>query len=102
MPDPPKLDPLKPIYRESFIENPKHGKDLRNRDTALLCIDLQYLDAAEGYGLFRNFETSPIPLEEMEYYFSRLKNTVLPSVHNLQNCFRRYDLEVRYTCESSP
>ena len=89
-----KTDPLRPIYREGLMENPKHGTDLRNRDTALLCIDMQYLDAAEGYGLFRDYETSPIPLEEMQYYFHRLRTLVLPNVHNLQNCFRLHGLEV--------
>ncbi len=94
MTDTPKTDPLKPIYREGFIENPKRERDLRNRDTALLCIDMQYLDAAEGYGLFRDYEKSPIPLEEMQYYFTQLRKTVLPNVHNLQNCFRAHNLEV--------
>lgn len=94
MSDPPSQDPLKPIYRDSFIENPERESDLRSRDTALLCIDMQYLDAAEGYGLFRDYEKSPIPLEEMNYYFGRLRETVLPNVHNLQNCFRRHSLEV--------
>ncbi|MGE9267226.1 MAG: cysteine hydrolase family protein [Verrucomicrobiales bacterium] len=87
-------DPLKGVYRESFVENPRHFKDLRNQDTALLCIDMQYLDAAEGHGLFRNRETSPIPLEQMRYYFDRLTDTVLPNVHHLQNCFRVHGLEV--------
>jgi len=94
MSDFPATDPLKPIYLDSFIENPRHIKDLRNRDTALLCIDMQYLDAAEGYGLFRDTSTSPIPLEEMRYYFDQLKELVLPNVHNLQNCFRAHGLEV--------
>lgn len=87
-------DPLKRIYRQSFIENPRRREDLSNHDTALLCIDMQYLDAAEGHGLFRDYETSPIPLEEMRYYFDRLQDTVLPNVHNLQNCFRAHGLEV--------
>ncbi|MDF1659865.1 MAG: cysteine hydrolase [Verrucomicrobiales bacterium] len=90
----PHEDPLKKIYRDSFVENPKHQADLTNRDTALLCIDMQYLDAAEGHGLFKDYESSPIPLEEMRYYFDRLKDTVLPNVHNLQNCFRSHGLEV--------
>lgn len=94
MTNPPREDPLKKIYRDSFIENPKHKDDLGTRDTALLCIDMQYLDAAEGYGLFRDYETSPIPLEEMQYYFTRLREVVLPNVHNLQNCFRAHGLEV--------
>lgn len=90
----PQVDPLKPIYRESLIENPAHERNLRSRDTALLCIDLQYLDAAEGYGLFKDYETSPIPLDEMTYYFTQLREKVIPNVHNLQNCFRSYGLEV--------
>jgi nicotinamidase-related amidase len=90
----PSRDPLRPIYRQSFIENPKHEKDLRNRDTALLCIDMQYLDAAEGYGLFKDHQNSPIPLDQMRYYFDRLTDTVFPNVHNLQNCFRAHSLEV--------
>lgn len=94
MSEQPKQDPLKPIYRDSLIENPKRERDLRNRDTALLCIDMQYLDAAEGHGLFRDYEKSPIPLEEMRYYFDRLRDVVLPNVHNLQNCFRAHGLEV--------
>ena len=94
MSDTPSQDPLEPIYRESFIENPERESDLRTRDTALLCIDMQYLDAAEGYGLFRDYGKSPIPLEEMDYYFGRLRETVLPNVHNLQNCFRVHGLEV--------
>ncbi len=94
MSNPPTTDPLAPIYLDSIIENPRHIKDLRNRDTALLCIDMQYLDAAEGYGLFRDVSTSPIPLDEMRYYFDQLNNVVLPNVHNLQNCFRVHELEV--------
>lgn len=87
-------DPLKPIYRDSLIDIPRRGKDLRSHHTALLCIDMQYLDAAEGHGLFSDYENSPISMEEMDYYFSRLKEVVLPNVHNLQNCFRAHGLEV--------
>jgi len=56
---PDTIDPLKPVYRKSFIENPKHQQDLANRDTALLCIDMQYLDAAEGHGLLRMINRLP-------------------------------------------
>ena len=34
---------------------------------------MQYLDAAEGHGLFTDDQSSPIPLNEMRYYFDRLK-----------------------------
>lgn len=94
MPEKPKHDPLKEIYRESIIKTPRRTRDLREHGTALLCIDMQYLDAAEGHGLFSDYEKSPIPLEEMQYYFRRLRETVLPNVHNLQNCFRAHGLEV--------
>lgn len=90
----PKIDPLKPIYRESFVETPKRARDLRTHDTALLCIDMQYLDAAEGEGLFREGHSPPIRLGEMDYYFDRLRSTVLPNVRRLQECFRASGLEV--------
>jgi nicotinamidase-related amidase len=88
------VDPLKSLYRESFIDNPDHYSSLISRDTALLCIDLQFLDAAEGYGIFRDDAHSPVPPEGRAYYFRTLREQVLPNVHNLQNCFRAHGLEV--------
>lgn len=88
------MDPLKSLYHESFIDNPAHYSSLISRDTALLCIDLQFLDAADGYGVFRDDEHSPVPPDGREYYFRTLREYVLPNVHNLQNCFRRHGLEV--------
>lgn len=87
-------DPLKTAYHESFIDTPAHFSYLTSRDTALLCIDMQYLDAADGFGVFRDAEQSPVPPEGREYYFRRLKEHVFPKVHNLQNCFRAHGLEV--------
>jgi len=87
-------DPLKPVYHESFIDHPDHYSHLIKRDTALLCIDLQYLDAAEGYGVFRRDAHSPVSTEGREYYFKTLHGHVIPNVHILQNCFRRHGLEV--------
>lgn len=87
-------DPLKPAYHESFIDNPAHFTNLTNRDTALLCIDMQYLDAADGFGVFRDADNSPVSPEGRDYYFRRLKKQVFPNVHNLQNCFRAHGLEV--------
>ena len=91
---PPFRDPLKPAYHASFIDNPAHYAYLTSRDTALLCIDLQYLDAAEGYGVFRADERSGVSLEGREYYFRTLTKQVVPNVHVLQNCFRQHGLEV--------
>ncbi len=91
------LDPLRQTYREAITETPAITSSLRHADTALLCIDMQYLDAAPGYGVFAEASDSGVPLEAQEYYFDRLKYTVLPNVHRLQEAFRRFDLEVIHT-----
>jgi len=90
----PKIDPLQPSYREPIVDTPRRDRDLRTHDTALLCIDMQYLDAAEGEGLFKEGHNLPIQLGEMDYYFERLRSTVLPNVRRLQDCFRAGGLEV--------
>ena len=91
------LDPLRQSYREAITETPAIAQSLRHADTALLCIDMQYLDAAPGYGVFADATASGVPPEAQEYYFDRLKYTVLPNVSRLQDAFRRYDLEVIHT-----
>lgn len=91
---PEHADPLRRAYRASFTDNPYHFEYLISHDTALLCIDLQYLDAAEGYGVFKDEAASGITVEEREYYFDRLNNKALKNVAMLQNCFRQHDLEV--------
>jgi nicotinamidase-related amidase len=58
---------------------------------------LQYLDAAPGLGVFGNVEASGVPPEAQEYYFDRLKYTVLPNVRRLQDAFRARGLEVIHT-----
>ncbi|MEO0454223.1 MAG: isochorismatase family cysteine hydrolase [Verrucomicrobiota bacterium] len=93
-----ELDPLSQVYRESIgDQNPTHFTYLSGGKTALLCIDLQYLDAAPGYGVFRNAESSGISQESQEYYFTSLEKTVLPNVRRLQDAFRLYQLEVIHT-----
>lgn len=90
-------DPLKSIYHDSIVDNPGHFKQLINHNTGLLCIDLQYLDAVEGYGVFREPEKSGVPKEGRDYYFHRLKSTVLPNLRLLQDAFRSSQLEVLHT-----
>lgn len=87
-------DPLNDVYRKSFAQNKGHFENLARHNTALLCIDMQYLDAADGYGLFKHDGSSPVSEEGRGYYFSQLRDKVLPNVHNLQNCFRVHGLEV--------
>ena len=87
-------DPLKAAYHDSFIDTPSHFQYLITHDTALLCIDLQYLDAAEGFGVFSEESVSGISPEARRYYFESLTGRVLPNVRRLQDAFRTHELEV--------
>lgn len=91
------VDPLKDVYHEAFVDNPAQQESLVEGHTALLCIDLQYLDAARGHGVFRDAEKSGVPPEAQEYYFDRLDGMVLPNVRKLQDAFRAAGLEVIHT-----
>ncbi|WP_038052311.1 cysteine hydrolase family protein [Thioalkalivibrio sp. ALJ1] len=91
------LDPLREQYQESLITTPVLRRELREHHVALLCIDLQYLDAARGHGVFADSAESGVPLEAQEYYFNRLEQTVLPNVRRLQDAFREKGLEVIHT-----
>jgi nicotinamidase-related amidase len=97
MPTDEHIDPLKDVYHESFVDNPAHRDFLVERHTALLCIDLQYLDAAPGHGVFRDAEKSGVPPEAQAYYFDRLKSLVIPNVRRMQDVFRSHGLEVIHT-----
>ncbi|MDX1345294.1 MAG: isochorismatase family cysteine hydrolase [Sedimenticolaceae bacterium] len=91
------IDPLKDAYRESITHAPAVTRSLELHKTALLCIDMQYLDAAPGYGVFADADASGVPHEAQEYYFNRLEEIVLPNVRRLQDAFREHDLEVIHT-----
>ncbi len=69
-------------------------ESLASRGTALLCIDMQYLDAADGYGVFADPEASGVPRTGRRYYFTSLREWVLPNVRILQDTFRTHGLEV--------
>lgn len=90
----PNKDPLRENYREAFITNPRRAEHLADGKVALLCIDVQYLDAAEGFGVFADAERSGVPEEAQRYYFDRLKTKVLPGMRRLQDAFRSSELEV--------
>lgn len=87
-------DPLRRVYRQSIAQNPGHHEYLARHRTALLCIDLQYLDAKAGHGLFRDDADSPVSREGRDYYFGQLETRVIPNVQRLQAGFRDHDLEV--------
>lgn len=91
------VDPLRDTYREAITEPPAARTSLAQHHTALLVIDLQYLDAAPGYGVFADIEKSGVPIEAQEYYFHRLETIVLPNVARLQSAFRANGMEVIHT-----
>ncbi len=91
------IDPLRDAYRQSITHSPAVTRSLTNHKTALLCIDMQYLDASPGHGIFADALASGVPPEAQEYYFDRLKYTVFPNVSKLQKAFRERGLEVIHT-----
>lgn len=93
-PPDPNLGEQRADYIEAFLSHPERTQALRDRKAALLCIDVQYLDAAPGYGLFTEPDRSGVSPEGREYYFGRLKDTVLPNMRRLQDLFRDSSLEV--------
>lgn len=88
------IDPLKKTYYQSIVNNPERKRHEQLGHIALMCIDLQYLDAARGFGVFEEPELSGIQPEAQEYYFTTLEKTVFPNVRRLQDFFRSYHLEV--------
>ncbi|MFW5882886.1 MAG: cysteine hydrolase family protein [Verrucomicrobiota bacterium] len=90
-------DPLRKSYRQSFVTTPAHFQFIISHDTALLVIDLQYLDAAPGWGVFADVQEPIHDDSEHFYYFDTLKRQVLPNIRRLQDAFRRFDLEVIHT-----
>jgi nicotinamidase-related amidase len=91
------IDPLADAYREGITESPGVTRSIEHHNTALLCIDMQYLDAARGHGVFANAEAAGVPLEAQDYYFDRLEREVFPNVRRLQDVFRTHRLEVVHT-----
>lgn len=91
------VDPLRDTYRRSITHVTGVRRSLQHHNTALLCIDMQYLDAARGHGVFASAETANMPAEAQDYYFDRLENLVLPNVARLQTAFRARQLEVIHT-----
>ncbi len=88
------IDPLEPTYREALDEISAHIDEELREETALLCIDMQYLDAARGHGVFAEGAISGVDPEAQEYYFTMLEEVVVPNVARLQKAFRDRGLEV--------
>src|SRR6516164_1748432 len=63
-------------------------------DCALVIVDMQYMDAHPDYGLGKVF-TSVDPARA-RYYFTRLRETVVPNIQRLLEVFRADHLRVVY------
>lgn len=88
------VDPLRDAYRQSIAEPPRLLAGLSASDVALLVVDVQYLDAAPGFGVFANADPND---PAHAYYFQSLERVVIPNIVRLQTTFRRHGLEVIHT-----
>ena len=80
--------PLKKLFRlPDFVPEPEK--------TALLIIDMQYLDAHPDYGLCKVAKEKGLE-EEFKYYIDRL-GIIVPNIQKLLNFFRANNLEVIHT-----
>lgn len=76
----------------ALFGKPQQPKLSRN-DTALLCIDLQYVDADPDHGVA--LKARRLGIEGfLDYYFDQVKNVVLPNVRRLQAVARAKGIEV--------
>ncbi len=68
------IDPLRSVYHESVINIAQHRELLISRDAALLCIDMQYLDAAPGHGVFARPDQGGVSAEGQAWGVKNSKN----------------------------
>ena len=68
---------------------------LKRKNSALLVVDMQYLDAHKDYGIFLNARKKGVQ-EAMNYYRDRL-GLIVPNIARLQRAFRRKRMEVIQT-----
>ena len=68
---------------------------LKRKNSALLVVDMQYLDAHKDYGIFLNARNKGVR-EAMNYYRDRL-GLIVPNIARLQKAFRRKRMEVIQT-----
>jgi len=67
--------------------------ELKRETTALLCIDLQYVDAHRDFGLGARAKELGIA-RFLDYYWERVEGLVLPNVRRLQAAARAKGVEV--------
>lgn len=69
--------------------------DFSDSGIALLCVDMQYMDAHADFGLFAAARDRGLE-QALSYYYSRL-NEIVPNISRLQNAFRKASREVIHT-----
>ena len=68
---------------------------LNMKDTALLVIDMQYVDACRHHGM--GAKADELGLEkELDYYFTRVEKIVTPNIQKLLQLFRQKGGEILY------
>jgi nicotinamidase-related amidase len=89
------VDPLKEFYHDIVADDYEERiENLKHRGIALLVVDMQYLDAAEGHGVFKDITASGISYDQVRYYFDTLKEYVIPNIQKLLKTFREQKMEV--------
>ncbi len=68
---------------------------LKHGNTALLIVDMQYLDAHKDYGMFLNARRKGVE-QALQYYRDRLE-VIVPNIARLQQAFRMRGMEVIQT-----
>jgi nicotinamidase-related amidase len=92
------LDPLKEYYHDMVADdNQERQENFKRKGIALLVIDMQYLDAARGFGIFKDLSAAGTPLDQMSYYFDSLREYVIPNIQRLLKTFRDTKMEIIHT-----
>ena len=60
-------------------------------ESSLVVVDMQYMDAHPDYGLGKVFAS--VDPGRADYYFARLRDTVIPNIRRLLDVFREDRLE---------
>ena len=68
---------------------------LKRKNTALLIVDMQYLDAHKDYGIFLNAKQKGAE-SALDYYRDRLQ-VIVPNIAKLQKVFRQKKMEILQT-----
>ena len=84
----------KELQRKLLALAPVLGEpELTRANTALMVIDVQYMDAHRDYGVGAKAKKMGLT-DVVDYYFDRLENLVIPNIQRLQVTARRKGVEL--------